>query len=76
MPRHLIGDAHEWVNEIMFVCLSAIPLLGKHVLNNGGERIPFELNFRSLVERSVGCSVSGRHSGFEIPLLIELFGLT
>ena len=34
MPRHLIGDAHEWVNEISTVpeCLSAIRLLGERAL--------------------------------------------
>ena len=41
-----------------------------------GKEVPFELNSRSLVGWFVGCSISGRHFGFEIPLLIELFGLT
>ena len=56
MPRHLIGDAHEWVNEI--------------------STVPFVLNSSLQVGRFVRCRISGRESFLEIPLLIELFGLT
>ncbi len=47
MPRHLIGDAHEWTNKIPTVpthCL-AKPSKGTGLAKSAGKEDPVELDF-------------------------------
>ena len=66
MPRHLIQDAHELVNEISTVRLTGLKPRRK-------KEVSFLPNSGLLVGLFVRCRIIGKGSFFAIPLLIELF---
>jgi len=48
MPRHLICDAHEWINVIPTVpthCLANLQPRERAWINTAGKEDPFELDF-------------------------------
>jgi hypothetical protein len=74
MPRHLISDAHEWINEILTVpaCDLVKPQARERAC--GSHRGKKTLLSLTLVWRAValmGCSLGGSVSGPEKPLPVR-----
>jgi hypothetical protein len=48
MPRHLISDAHEWINEIPYICpyllSSETTAKGTGLAKSAGKEDPVELD--------------------------------
>ena len=66
MPRHLIQDAHEWVNEISAVRVTGLKPRRK-------KEVSFLLNSGLLVGLFVRCRIIGKDSFSAIQILIEFF---
>ena len=84
MPRHLISDAHEWINEIPTVPIYylAKPQPRERAWENQrGKKTLLSLTVIGLVKRLVGCRISGRRApswgprAGEIPLPSSFFYL-
>lgn len=71
MPRHLISDAHEWINEIPTVPIYylAKPQPRERAWQNQrGKKTLLSLTLVRLVKRHEGRRISGRAIDSEIPL--------
>ena len=78
MPRHLISDAHEWINEIPTVPIYylAKPQPRERAWNNRrGKKTLLSLTLVRLCEMTWRCSISGSFGDLEIPLLLMSFYL-
>jgi hypothetical protein len=81
MPRHLISDAHEWINEIPTVPIYylAKPQPRERAWKNQrGKKTLLSLTLVRLVKRHERCRISGSFGDSEIPLLssfLYLFGV-
>ena len=79
MPRHLISDAHEWINEIPTVPIYylAKPQPRERAWQNQrGKKTLLSLTLVRLCEMTWRCRISGsRQAHSEIPLLLTLFYL-
>jgi hypothetical protein len=73
MPRHLISDAHEWINEIPTVPIYylAKPQPRERAWpNQRGKKTLLSLTLVfDFVKRHEGCSIGGSSRDLEIPLL-------
>ena len=77
MPRHLIGDAHEWSNEIPTVpddhCSNLQPKERvRH--KKRGKKTLLSLTLVTIAEDLPWCSVGGRAIALETPPLGSIFG--
>ena len=71
MPRHLISDAHEWINEIPTVPIYylAKPQPRERAWQNQrGKKTLLSLTQFDIVKRHRGCRISGSFGASEIPL--------
>ena len=73
MPRHLISDVHEWINEIPTVPIYylAKPQPRERAWHDQrGKKTLLSLTLVWRVKRRRRCRISGSESAFEIPLLL------
>ena len=73
MPRHLISDVHEWINEIPTVPIYylAKPQPRERAWHDQrGKKTLLSLTLVWRVERRRRCRISGSLRAFEIPLLL------
>ena len=76
MPRHLISDAHEWINEIPTVPIYylAKPQPRERAWQNQrGKKTLLSLTLVWIVKCLERCRISGRATDLEIPLLSTIF---
>ena len=78
MPRHLISDAHEWINEIPTVpvcCLANQQPRERAWNNQRGKKTLLSLTLVRRCEMTLRCRISGSFGAHETPLLVMLFYL-
>ena len=54
MPRHLISDAHEWINEIPTVLSSETTAKGTGLAKSAGKEDPVELDSSPTLRNDLG----------------------
>ena len=76
MPRHLISDAHGWINEIPVpIYYLAKPQPRERAWKKRQKKTTLSLTLVRLCETTWRCRISGSFSDCEIPLLLTLFYL-
>ena len=76
MPRRLISDAHEWINEIRTVPDHYSAKLQRRERTSQslrGKKTLLSLTLVTIAERFSGCSIGGRATDLEIPPPETLF---